>query len=60
VFVEGPTAELSGDTATVTGRTEATKAGQVEVNQGTWNLVVEDGRWKIDGWDVTNISTQSA
>jgi serine/threonine protein kinase len=59
-FVDGPTAEISGDTATVTGRTEATKTGQVELNQGTWYLVIEDGRWKIDGWDVTNISTQSA
>jgi hypothetical protein len=59
-FTEGPTAELSGDTATVTGRTRATKTDQVEINQGTWYLVNEGGRWKIDGWDVTNIDTQPA
>jgi hypothetical protein len=57
-FIEGPTAKISGDTATVTGRTRATKTGQVEVNQGTWYLVNEGGEWKIDGWDVYNISTQ--
>ena len=60
VFIDGPTADISGDRATVTGRTEATKTDQVEVNQGTWRLVNEGGRWKIDGWDVTNISIQSA
>ena len=59
-FIEGPTAELSGDTATVTGRTRATKTDQIELNQGTWYLVNEGGRWKIDGWDVTNIDTQPA
>jgi hypothetical protein len=57
-FIEGPTAKLSGGTATVTGRTEATKTDQIEINEGTWYLVNEGGSWKIDGWDVTNISTQ--
>jgi eukaryotic-like serine/threonine-protein kinase len=57
-FIEGPTARLSGGTATVTGRTEATKTDQIEINEGTWHLVNEGGSWKIDGWDVTNISTQ--
>jgi hypothetical protein len=59
-FIEGPAAQLSGDTATVTGRTRATKTDQIELNEGTWYLVDEGGEWKIDGWDVTNISTRSA
>ena len=57
-FVEGPTAEVSGDTATVTGRTQATLTYQVEQNEGTWRLVKEDGEWRIDGWTVNNLSTQ--
>jgi hypothetical protein len=57
-FIEGPTAEVAGDTATVTGRTRATKTDQVELNEGTWRLVNEGGEWKIDGWAVNNISTQ--
>ena len=59
-FIEGPTAEVSGNTATVTGRTRATKTDQVELNEGSWRLVNEGGEWKIDGWDVTNISTRPA
>jgi len=59
-FVEGPTAEVSGNTATVTGETEATLTTEIQQNQGTWYLVREDGRWKIDSWDVTNLSTQPA
>jgi hypothetical protein len=57
-FVEGPTADVSGDTATVTGQTEARLTDQIEQNQGTWELVNEDGEWKINSWDVTNISTR--
>jgi tRNA A-37 threonylcarbamoyl transferase component Bud32 len=57
-FIEGPTAEVFGNTATVTGRTRATKTDQIELNQGTWRLVDEGGEWKIDGWDVNNISTR--
>ena len=57
-FVEGPNAEVSGNTATVTGRTEATLTNEFQVNEGTWYLVKEDGEWRIDSWDVTNLSTQ--
>ena len=57
-FIEGPSAQLSGDTATVTGSTRATKTDQIELNEGTWYLVNEGGEWNIDGWDVSNISTQ--
>jgi serine/threonine protein kinase len=57
-FIEGPSAEVSGNTATVTGRTRATKTDQVELNEGSWRLVNEGGEWKIDGWAVNNISTQ--
>jgi hypothetical protein len=59
-FIEGPTAEVSGDTATVTGRTRATLTDRVEQNEGTWRLVKENGEWRIDGWTVNNIDTQSA
>ena len=59
-FVEGPTAEVSGETATVTGRTEAILTDQIEQNQGTWELVNEGGEWRINAWRVTNISTRPA
>ena len=59
-FIEGPTAELSGDTATVTGRTRATLTDRVEQNEGTWSLVKENGEWKIDGWTVNNIDSRPA
>ncbi|MFL6058290.1 MAG: hypothetical protein ACJ732_05175, partial [Rubrobacteraceae bacterium] len=59
-FIEGPTAEVSGDTATVTGRTRATLTDRVEHNEGTWSLVKENGEWKIDGWTVNNIDSRPA
>jgi len=59
VFIEGPNAEISGNTATVTGETRATLTGEVQHNEGTWYLVQEDDRWKIDSWDVTTLSTRS-
>jgi len=60
VFIEGPNAEVSGNTATVTGETRATLTGEIQHNQGTWYLVQEDGRWKIDGWDVVQLGSRSA
>jgi serine/threonine-protein kinase len=60
VFIEGPNAEISGNTATVTGETRATLTGEVQHNEGTWYLVQEDGRWKIDGWDVVQRSSRPA
>ncbi len=59
-FVEGPNAEVSGTTATVTGETQATLTTEVQRNQGTWYLVRDDGRWKIDSWVVDQLSTQPA
>ncbi len=59
-FIEGPNAEISGNTATVTGETRATLTGKIEHNEGTWYLVQVDGRWKIDGWDVVELSPRSA
>ena len=59
-FIEGPTAKVSGNTATVTGRTRATKTDKIELNEGTWYLVNEGGEWKINGWDVHNISARPA
>ncbi len=60
VFIKGPNAEISGNTATVTGETQATLTGEIQHNEGIWYLVREDGRWKIDGWDVVQLSSRSA
>jgi serine/threonine protein kinase len=60
VFIAGPNAEISNNTATVTGETRATLTGEIQHNEGTWYLVPEDGRWKIDGWDVVQLSSRSA
>jgi serine/threonine-protein kinase len=59
-FVEGPTADVSGDTATVTGITRAELATQTDRNSGTWELVNENGEWRINEWTVTRLSTQTA
>ena len=56
-FVEGPTAQVSGDTATVTGVTIATHDDRTERNQGTWTLVNDGGEWFISGWTLSNIET---
>jgi eukaryotic-like serine/threonine-protein kinase len=60
VFIVGPSAEISGNTAEVTGETRATLKEEVQHNKGTWYLVREDGRWKIDGWDVVELSDRPA
>ena len=60
VFIEGPNAEISGNTATVTGETQATLTGEIQHNEGTWYLVQEGGRWKIDGWTVNELSHRPA
>jgi eukaryotic-like serine/threonine-protein kinase len=59
VFTDGPNAEVSGDTATVTGKTRATLTGEVQHNEGTWYLVQEDDRWKINSWDVVELSSRA-
>jgi serine/threonine-protein kinase len=59
-FIEGPDAQVSGDAATVTGETRAVKNSVEEHNRGTWYLVREDGRWKIDGWDVIPLDSRPA
>jgi hypothetical protein len=59
-FVEGPTAEVSGDTATVTGITSAELTTRIDRNKGTWKLVNENGQWRINEWTVTRISSQPA
>ena len=48
-FEEGPTAQVSGSTATVTGVTIATHSDRTERNTVSWTLVDEGGEWKIDG-----------
>jgi len=60
VFIEGPNAEISGNTAIVTGETRATLREAIQHNQGTWYLVQEDDRWKINSWDVVELSSRSS
>lgn len=59
-WAEGPTAQVSGNTATVTGETIARHTDRTERNRGTWTLVNEGGEWKISGQNVSNISTDYA
>jgi serine/threonine protein kinase len=59
-FIRGPNAEVSGNKATVTGETQARLTGEVQRNQGTWYLVEEGGRWKINSWDVVKLSSRPA
>ena len=59
-FIEGPDARVSGNEATVTGETHAVLESRTEHNRGTWYLVREGGRWKIDGWDVIQLSRRPA
>jgi eukaryotic-like serine/threonine-protein kinase len=47
-FEEGPTAQVSGNTATVTGVTIATHTDRTERNTVSWTLVYEGGEWKLD------------
>ncbi|HEX8260835.1 MAG TPA: protein kinase [Rubrobacteraceae bacterium] len=51
-FDEGPTAEVTGDTATITGVTIATHTNRTERNTATWTMVNEDGEWKLDAVTV--------
>jgi hypothetical protein len=55
-FIEGPTADVSGDTATVTGITRAELTTETQRNEGTWFLVRGNGGWLIDEWVVNPIS----
>lgn len=55
-WAEGPTAVVSGNTATVTGVTIATHTNRTERNAGTWTLVYENGEWRINGWNVNPIN----
>ncbi len=48
-FEEGPDAQVSGDTATVTGVIVAEHTDRTERNTVTWTLVNEGGEWKLDG-----------
>jgi eukaryotic-like serine/threonine-protein kinase len=57
-FVQGPDAEVTGDTATVTGVTEARHTDRIERNEGTWRLVNVGGSWRIDGWDVNPLGNR--
>lgn len=47
-FIEGPDAEVSGNTATVTGVTRAEHTNRTERNTVTWTMVRRNGEWKLD------------
>ncbi len=52
-FTETPAARISGDEAVVTGETASiTTGGEARSESGLWNLVAEDGEWKIDGMEL--------
>jgi eukaryotic-like serine/threonine-protein kinase len=48
-FVQGPDAQVSANTATVTGVTIAEKVSRTERNTVTWRMVNEGAEWKLDG-----------
>ena len=54
-FVQGPEAQVSGNTAMVTGVTVA-QTDQTERNTVTWALVEEGGEWKLD--DIVSFEQQ--
>lgn len=54
-FTEGPAATVSGDTARVTGTTQANHTYGTERNQGTWTLVREGGEWRLDGLSLQEL-----
>jgi serine/threonine-protein kinase len=54
-FVQGPEAQVSGNTAMVTGVTVA-QTDQTERNTVTWSLVEEGGEWKLD--DIVSFEQQ--
>ena len=54
-FVQGPDAQVSGNTATVTGVTVA-QTGQTERNTVTWAMIEEGGEWKLD--DIVSFEQQ--
>ncbi|HEX2107921.1 MAG TPA: serine/threonine-protein kinase [Rubrobacteraceae bacterium] len=53
-FEEGPRAQVSGNTATVSGVTIATHTDRTERNIATWTLVSEGGEWKVDNITINN------
>ena len=53
-FEEGPTAQVSGNTATVSGVTVADHTDRDERNTATWTLVNEGGEWKVDNITINN------
>jgi serine/threonine-protein kinase len=54
-FIEGPAASVSGDTARVTGTTRAVHTDDTEFNRGTWNLVRENGEWRLDSLSIQRL-----
>ena len=52
-FTSGPTAQVSGNTATASFSTNAYHTNRTEQRTGTATLVRENGEWKIDNLNVS-------
>jgi serine/threonine-protein kinase len=53
-FVEGPNAQVSGNTATVTGVTIAALPDETQRNTASWTLVNEGEEWRLNSINIEN------
>ncbi|MCA1688155.1 MAG: hypothetical protein LC714_06110, partial [Actinobacteria bacterium] len=51
-FERGPDAQVSGNTATVTGVTIADHTDRTERNTASWTLVNEGGEWRLNDINI--------
>lgn len=58
VFFEDMSAEVRGDKATVRANTRAELGSETRFNEGEWQLVREDGQWRIDNIKVKTVRIQ--
>ncbi len=56
-FVQGPDAQVSGNTAAVTGVTIATLTEKTQRNTASWTLVNEGGEWKLNSVTIEQRDT---
>jgi len=56
-FVQGPDAQVSGNTAAVTGVTIATLTEKTQRNTASWTLVNEGGEWKLNSVTIEKRDT---
>ena len=56
-FIQGPDAQVSGNTAAVTGVTIATLTEETQRNTASWTLVNEGGEWKLNSITIEQRDT---